>query len=221
MLAIPGYSTELPSRFARALDEVGATLPADALFGELLSRYVEPHRHYHTLAHIDACLVWLDWFSASARHPAEVELALWFHDAVYDPRAGDNERRSADLARERLSAAGVTGAIVDRIVAHVLATEHHAAAGGDAALVVDLDLTILGAAARDFDRFETMIRREYGHVGEPEYVLGRRRVLEGFLSKDEIYVVPKIREEFEIRARANLSRRVAELSRGSTPLRVS
>jgi predicted metal-dependent HD superfamily phosphohydrolase len=60
-----------------------------------------------------------------------------------------------------------------------------------------------------------MIRREYAYVGESEYVLGRRRILEGFLSKDEIYFVPKIREEFEIRARANLSRRIAELSRRS------
>ncbi len=215
MLAIFANLDALKSRFRRALADAGATHPSDAVFEELVSRYAEPHRRYHTLAHLDACLVWLDWFSASARHPAEVELALWFHDAIYDPRAGDNERRSAHLARERLAAVGVPGPAIERVVAHVLATEHHTAAGGDAALVIDLDLTILGAAARDYDRFEEMIRCEYAHVGAREFALGRRSVLEKFLARDEIYVVPKVRDELEIRARANLGRRIAELSRES------
>lgn len=215
MLEISSESNGLRSRFARALADAGATQPGNALFDELVSRYCESHRHYHTLAHIDACLVWLDWFAGSTRHSAEVELALWFHDAVYDPRATDNEYRSAQLARDRLASVGAPGSVLDRIAAHVLATEHHVSSGGDAALVVDLDLTILGASTPDFDRFETSIRREYAHVGEPEYVLGRRRVLESFLSKAEIYFVPKIRDEFEVRARANLTRRIAELSRVS------
>lgn len=203
---------DLRARFERALVAAGATRPGDVVFDELVSRYRESHRHYHTLVHVDACLVWLDWFSGSARHPGEVELALWFHDAVYDPRARDNERLSADLVHELLAAVGVPGPALDRIAAHVLATEHHVASGGDASLLADLDLTILGAPVRDFDRFEGEIRREYAHVGESEYVFGRRGVLEGFLSKPEIYSVPKIREELETRARTNLTRRIAELS---------
>ena len=205
----------LRARFGRALSASGAERPGDSVFDELVSRYGEPHRHYHVLTHIVACLAWLDRYSDHAQSPGEVELALWFHDAVYDPRAADNERLSAELARERLTAVGVQEAVVDRIAAHVLATEHHVASGGDAALVIDLDLTILGASTSDFEQFESAIRREYAHVGEREFVIGRRYVLESFLSKDEIYFVPKIRAELESRARENLARRIAELLRES------
>lgn len=208
---------ELRTRFERAMTTAGAHAPGDALFAELVRRYGELHRHYHTLVHVDACLVGLDWFSSAARHPEEVELALWFHDAVYDPRAVDNERRSAELARDRLSAHGLNGPALERILRHIEATEHHVAAGGDSALLVDLDLSILGASARDFDRFEAEIRREYGHVDERQYFAGRRRVLEGFTSRREIYSVPIVREELEARARANLARRIAELSRAPAP----
>jgi predicted metal-dependent HD superfamily phosphohydrolase len=213
--AMSADATSLKLRFDRALSAAGATRAGDAVFDELVYRYAEAHRHYHTLAHVDACLAWLDWFCGDARHPEEVELALWFHDAVYDPRSHDNERRSGELARERLAAVGVPAGALDRITAHVLATEHHAATGGDGALVIDLDLTILGAPAPDFERFEAAIRREYAHVGDAAFTLGRRSILEGFLSKAEIYFTPKIREELEVRARTNLKRRIAELSRES------
>jgi predicted metal-dependent HD superfamily phosphohydrolase len=203
---------ELRARFARAVAATGGTGAIDAVFDDLVQRHGEVTRHYHTLTHVDACLAWLDWFSGAAEHPGEVELALWFHDAVYDARRNDNERLSAELARDRLEAIGVEGAAVERIVRHVEATERHAGPGGDSALVVDLDLSILGVAAPEFARFEEQIRREYGHVAEPLYVEGRRRVLEGFLARPEIYRVKEIAAELEARARDNLERRIEELS---------
>jgi predicted metal-dependent HD superfamily phosphohydrolase len=79
---------------------------------------------------------------------------------------------------------------------------------------MDLDLTILGASPHDFARFEEQVRQEYAHVPALLYRLGRRRVLQGFLSRPRIYHVPQIREELEVRARANLERRLRELARG-------
>jgi predicted metal-dependent HD superfamily phosphohydrolase len=205
---------ELRARFERALVAAGATRAAATTFEMLAERYAEPHRHYHTLTHIDACLTWLDWFRALARHPEEVELALWFHDAVYDPRAGggQNERESAQLAYDALRELGVVRAKLERIAGYVLATEHHAAAQGDAALVVDLDLTILGARRPEFDRFEEQIRNEYAHVPEDQFRMGRRSVLESFLGSSAIFRAPQIRDELEARARENLQRRITELS---------
>jgi predicted metal-dependent HD superfamily phosphohydrolase len=208
---------ELRARFERAAVAAAATRAAVATFEMLAERYAEPHRYYHTLTHIDACLTWLDWFRALARHPEEVELALWFHDAVYDPRAGggQNERESARLACDALRELGVARAKLERIAGHVLATEAHAAAQGDAALVVDLDLTILGARRPEFDRFEEQIRKEYAHVPADQFRMGRRSVLESFLGRSAIYQAPQIRDELEARARENLQRRIAELSDAS------
>lgn len=201
---------DLQARFQRALAAAGATDAGSALYQELVDRHREPHRHYHTLAHIDACLAWLDWFAGAAEHPHEVELALWFHDAIYTPGAPDNEHRSAALARDRLAALGVPPAAIDRITRAIEATEHHTAAPGDASLVVDLDLTILGAPPATYDRFEHHIRQEYAHVPQPLYTAARRQVLTAFLSRPHIYRLPAIRHELETKARANLQRRIAE-----------
>jgi predicted metal-dependent HD superfamily phosphohydrolase len=202
---------ELRARFDRAATTAGATRPTDAVFANLVARYGEAHRHYHTLAHIDSCLARLDWFCGSAEHAEEVELALWFHDAVYALGDDGNERRSAQLAREHLGALGVSGAVIDRIARHIEATTTHIASGADSTLVVDLDLAILGARPRDFDEFEQQIRREYAHVSEPVYRSARRRVLQAFLARPEIYGVPSIRAELEAAARLNLARRIAQL----------
>lgn len=203
---------ELRARFTAAVRGAGGPGAADPVFDELVLRYGEPHRHYHTLRHVDACLGWLDWFAASAEHGAEVELSLWFHDAVYDPRAADNERKSAGIASERLRALGCDAESVARIVHHVEATERHDAYHGDAALVMDLDLSILGASPNEFQRFEEAIAREYDYVAEAAFRDGRRRVLEGFLARPEIFRIPEIRAELEHKARKNLEKRIRELS---------
>jgi predicted metal-dependent HD superfamily phosphohydrolase len=201
----------LRARFLRALNEAGGQRSGSALFDELLARYGEAHRRYHTLAHVDACLGWLDWYRGSAQHPELVELALWFHDAIYDPRASDNERRSAALARARLGELGVPSLAMRDIEGFVLATQSHRSEAPDAKLVLDLDLTILGAPSPTFGRFERQIREEYAHVPDVAFLAGRRAVLRDFLARPEIYRTPPLREELEVRARGNLERRLVEL----------
>jgi len=202
---------ESRARFDRAAITAGATRSTGAIFEDLVARYRESHRCYHTLTHIDACLAWLDWFCGSAERPEEVELALWFHDAVYTLGDDGNERRSARLAREHLGALGVGDAVIDRITQHIEATTKHVASGADSTLVVDLDLSILGARPHDFDQFERQIRREYAHVADAVYRAARRCVLQDFLSRPQIYRVAPIRAELEASARLNLARRIAEL----------
>lgn len=208
---------DLRARFLRALGDAGVRRSGTALFDELRARYEQDHRRYHTLEHIDSCLGWLDWYRGSAAYPERVELALWFHDAIHEPHASDNERESAALARTRLTELGVPALVVGDIEAHVLATQSHRGEGPDTALVLDLDLAILGATSAGFARFERQIREEYAHVPEGAFRLGRSAVLSGFLARPEIYRTPALREELETRARSNLGRRLAELA-ASKPL---
>jgi predicted metal-dependent HD superfamily phosphohydrolase len=190
--------------FTSAWVATGACTPAEPVFAALCAAYAEPARHYHTRAHIERCLAWLDWASSRADERHEVALALWFHDAVYVPSARDNEARSGAWARRELEATGVEPAAVTRIEHAILATASHTTAHGDAALVCDIDLAILGAAADEFDAFERAVRAEYAAFDEATYAQGRARVLAGFLARTAIYATPLFHAELEVRARHNL-----------------
>ena len=206
-----GGHTQLRARFAAALHAVGGQGKADVLFADLARWYGEPHRHYHTLEHVDACLTWLDWMAGTAERAAEVELALWFHDTVYHPGRPDNEQASAALALNLLGAMGIPTAALDRIAQHIEATDHHRPVDADDALVVDIDLSVLGTDPLVYDEFERRVRQEYALVPIDIYRRGRSRVLAGFLERPRIYQTVVIHELLEARARANLQRAVKGL----------
>jgi predicted metal-dependent HD superfamily phosphohydrolase len=192
---------------------LGATPPVDEVHAGLIARYQEPHRRYHTLQHLDECFERLDEARALAGHIHEVELALWFHDAVYDTRRQDNEAQSAMLARAEGARAELPEAVLARVDALILATRHDAApATPDAALLVDVDLAILGAPIERFDEYERQVRAEYAWVPAPLFRSKRREILEGFLSRPRIYGSEAFRARFEDAARANLSRSIRALA---------
>jgi predicted metal-dependent HD superfamily phosphohydrolase len=172
-----------------------------------VAAYSEPQRHYHTLQHLRECLAHLDAAASLARRPAEVELALWLHDAVYDPRASDNEERSADWAARSVRAAGCGEEVAQRIAALVLATKSHEAAAdadADTQLLLDIDLAILGASPARFAEYGRQIRAEYAHVPEGAFRERRKRVLSAFLARPRIYATAAYHDALEQRARANL-----------------
>jgi predicted metal-dependent HD superfamily phosphohydrolase len=182
------------------------------VFSALTSAYSEPDRHYHTGRHIDDCLAQLDFAPAIADSPEEVELALWFHDAVYKPTSSSNELKSAEWARSFLQASGADGARAQRVYDHILATRHvQESFSGDADLVVDVDLSILGREPETYDQFEQAIRREYKWVPWTVYRTKRGEILSSFLRRPNIYATEHFRNRFEARARANLARRLLAL----------
>lgn len=182
------------------------------LLQALLARYAEPHRHYHTLQHLDACFAHFETVREEADHPSEVELALWFHDAVYEIRVADNELRSADWARDALLAAGSGPDTAQRVHALVMATCHNArSTTRDAEILLDVDLAILGAPAAQFDAYEAQVRAEYASVPEPAFRSGRRRILEEFLARWRIFHTAHFNSRYEAQARANLHRSIGEL----------
>lgn len=193
---------------------LGASTASEELYQRLVACYSEPHRSYHTVQHLEECLRHLEGVSALADHADEVELALWFHDAIYDTTRKDNEKRSAEWARESVVAGGVSREKADRIYELILATTHNAVpAGTDAEVLVDIDLGILGADAARFDDYEVQVREEYAWVPESLYRAARRKVLEGFLSREWIYSTPPFRSKHEARARENIARSLARLTR--------
>ncbi len=202
----------LQMSWARCWQALGAAGEGDALMQRLLAAWAEPQRSYHTLQHLGECLVLFDRYRPLAEQPAEVEMALWFHDAVYDVKGKDNEARSAAWAQAELQAAGVSAAAIDRIAGHIMATCHAALpVGVDQQLLVDIDLSILGAPRPRFLEYEEQVRAEYAWVPGFLFRRKRREILKEFLARQPIYNTPSMREELESRARENLAYSIAAL----------
>ncbi|CAN7414162.1 HD domain-containing protein [Rhizobacter sp. LjRoot28] len=193
------------------------TLPPlpSPLIDNLKVRLAEPHRHYHTLSHVESLLKHLHEWRHLAERPEIIEAAIWYHDVVYDPRLQDNEIASADIARFELMSIGWLGVDVERVAGLVEATRHHAVADGDRDgwLFLDLDLAILGAPADAYDHYRDAIRAEYAWVPEERYLEGRAAVLRGFLERDAIYRTPALQAAWEAPARGNLARELQWLRR--------
>jgi predicted metal-dependent HD superfamily phosphohydrolase len=186
--------------------------PETDTFNQLQAAYSQSHRAYHTSRHIEECLVLLDELRHVANEAAEVEYALWFHDAVYKPMANDNEEKSADWAADFGAERGLPAAKVARIHAHIMATRHVALpTAGDSHLVVDIDLAILGATASRYSEFERDVRVEYRWV--PDIIFRRKRaaILQSFLDRPRIYHWAPAFERFEQAARLNLSQAIQTL----------
>ncbi len=190
-------------------------VPPPALFEALRARYAEPHRAYHTAQHIDECLAQFDRARDRCQRPAEVELAIWFHDAIYDTREGGNEERSAEWAVRELDAAGASRTVSDSVQSLILATRHDAVpTGHDAQLLIDIDLSILGASRDRFLEYETQIRSEYAWVPDEVFRHERAKLLRRFLSRPSIYATDLFRDMLEENARRNLAFSLERLASG-------
>lgn len=187
--------------------------PPEGLFHELVARYSEPHRYYHILQHMRECFPVLAPASHLAKRLSEVQLALWFHDAIYDTRAHDNEGQSAHWAEQSLIAEGVESQVAIEVRKLVLATKHDAVPRGeDARLVVDVDLSILGAAEPRFAEYEGQIRQEYGWVAEDVFRQRRADILASLLNRSSIYSTAWFASRLEEQARRNLLRSLKQLT---------
>jgi predicted metal-dependent HD superfamily phosphohydrolase len=198
--------------WARMWQSLGARDADEDLHRQLIAQWSEKHRHYHTLQHLRECLEHLEEAKGLASRPAEIEAALWFHDAFYDPQRSDNEQRSAQWARECASNAGIATQTAGRLHDMVMATRHQEIPDdADARLLVDIDLSILGSDPARFQESNAQIRREYAHVPQDAYREGRMRVLRGFLDRPRLYTTERFHSMLEARARDNLQRALERL----------
>jgi predicted metal-dependent HD superfamily phosphohydrolase len=199
-------SATLLERWRAALPEGTAREQADAVGADLLARWSEPQRHYHTVAHLEFMLSIVDEYADAADDADAVRLATWFHDAVYDPTAVDNEMRSAELAATVLPTLGVPPKRVAEVVRLVWLTTRHEVDDDDAngALLCDADLAILATGPERYDAYRQSIRAEYAHVPDDAFRSGRMGVLGQLLDLDVLYHSPALHEAWDGRARANM-----------------
>jgi predicted metal-dependent HD superfamily phosphohydrolase len=202
----------LKEAWKRCFDDLGGSMPPPCVWEELVLRYGEHQRAYHTIRHLEECFGWFAQVRSIAARPGEISFALFYHDAIYDTHAADNEERSADLAANVLHEHVRGDSNAERIRSLILATKHDAELeDSDARLLVDIDLSILGAPPERFDEYEREIRKEYEWVGIEDFRRGRRRVLERFLDRPAIYGSSHFHERLEAPARANLRRSVVNI----------
>jgi predicted metal-dependent HD superfamily phosphohydrolase len=174
-----------------------------------------PGRAYHDFSHVEDCLAKLDRVDGLAPDVRQVlRYALLWHDSVYDPTRSDNEERSAERAGLDLAEAGLGAADIAEVRRLILLTKGHVAAPEDpvGALLVSIDLSILGEAPGRYHAYAQAIRREYGHVPDDVYRAGRRRVLETLLAADPLYPDPRFRARYEGKARINMAEEIASLA---------
>ncbi|MCX5410980.1 hypothetical protein [Streptomyces sp. NBC_00059] len=173
----------------------------------LLERWAEPQRRYHTTAHLTQVLDRVDTLAGHAADPDLVRLAVWFHDAVYRPDRSENEERSAALAERALPEAGVPGTATDEVARLVRLTVTHDPAEGDTngEVLCDADLAILAAPPKEYAAYAAQVREEYGFVPDDAFREGRSAVLRQLLELPRLFRTPHGVEEWEPRARQNLT----------------
>jgi predicted metal-dependent HD superfamily phosphohydrolase len=195
-----------------AWSALGRTAPL-GLRQALEEAWSEPHRHYHDTGHLGECLALLARWRGLSERPGEVAIALWFHDAVCDPKASGNEVKSAAWAARALITAGLASETAQRVYELVMATRHDKQVRGrDAQLLVDIDLAILGSPSERFQTYDQDVRKEYASVPGLRYRRLRAAVLRGFAHRPQLYHCAPAVDLLEAQARINLAAAISRLA---------
>ncbi|MES2777919.1 MAG: hypothetical protein V4722_27310 [Bacteroidota bacterium] len=186
---------------------------AESLLSELSSMYASPHRHYHNLEHLRAMFKLLEHYKLEILAPDIVALSIFYHDAIYDSSAGNNEEASAEYAVGCLQKLSLAVNEIEWIKEAILATKSHqlpvdVSNQNDLAYLLDFDLAILSATWTEYKKYAGCIRKEYQQYNHFAYNIGRRKVLSHFLKKPFIYHTPGFKNEREAIARNNIKKEI-------------
>ena len=187
-------------------------LPENNDIGNIIyDAYREPHRHYHTERHLRECMSLLNDNIHLFSRPAEVKLALYFHDIVYDPKSSTNEIESANYAVNFLGSIGASSELQQRIHELIMMTVNHKPSlDYDAQLMIDIDLAILGSIPSRFNEYQEQIRKEFSHVEDNTFKQARNEIMQKFLDRYMIFKTANFRNMFEIQARKNITKLIQE-----------
>jgi|SRR3989344_9402559 len=182
----------------------------------IVNFYLEPERHYHNIDHILNCIEEFRDISSLKEHPNEVEMAIWYHDTIYNVRRTDNEEKSAQLAYETSINIGMSEEFAKRTHDLILQTKHSSIPKDiDAKILLDVDLSILGQSEEDFNDYNDNIKKEYRwaikEFGENFYNKRRKEIMQGFLNRESIYFTDYFRDKYEKQAKNNIERLINEL----------
>ena len=194
------------------------------VFFNLVAAYSSAGRFYHNLEHIHQVLETIEQIyrcslsqaSPSLNFPV-IQLAAWFHDVIYDPKAKDNEEKSTEYAEATLKSLKIQKTTIAQVKNLILTTKNHQAPPTDleSQILLDADLAILGSTESEYRAYSQAIRQEYSWVCDAEYRLGRKQVLQKFLQRERIYLTSYLFVTLEEKARQNLQSEIAALPSSS------
>ena len=213
--AAPDYGDLLRPRWLDLMRSLGIAEGAAAeAYGEMVALYSGEGRYYHTLRHVEAILGYIDDLRPLAEDFTVIEVAAWFHDVIYDPRANDNEAESAVYARQALLRLDLSDEVRERVANLILATTTHEPVGNDidAQILLDADLAPLAADVGIYDRDARSIRKEFAWIPEDEFRANRARNLSKFLDRPRLFQTDLFFETLEERARRNITREIGILT---------
>ncbi|WP_068329359.1 hypothetical protein [Psychrobacter sp. P2G3] len=208
---------DLGKNFALHLSAINSDIePAkvNALWQDIAVRYNETQRAYHTLSHLQQLFEQFEQIKRELSEPHIIALALYYHDVIYDPTRADNELKSAEYA---VGALGhyLSAEHCQHIYALIMMTASHQLneftdpnKSSDAAYLLDMDLSILGASWPEYEQYAQAVRQEYMHVPLADYRIGRTAVLNGLLAHPKLYLTDYYYEQLEVQARDNIKREV-------------
>lgn len=193
---------------------LGCNTDVSGLYSKLIDAYSQKHRAYHNVNHLEQCLTEFDEIRKLLTSPDEVEMAIWFHDAIYDPTSHSNEADSAAWAVKELQNHGIDEERTSKINAFILATKHDGIPGdSDTQFLLDIDLSILGSEYERYQEYEKSIHEEYKWVSEDVFRKKRAEILQTFLDREWIYYTEIFKEKYESRARVNLANAISVLEK--------
>ena len=192
---------------------IGARGNAAMVYCDIAEHYAQPQRAYHNLNHIIDCLNEFKRARYFTLNPDAIEFAIWFHDAVYDAKARDNEEKSAKFALATIKSISLPHKFGDLVRDLILATKHDKIPSEfDAHFIVDIDLCIFGRPENEFNEYEKQIRKEYEWVEEKEYAKERVAILNYFTKRSAVYLTRFFNDRYETQARRNIARLIKQLS---------
>ena len=211
---------ELGKVFAQHLTAINSAIEPEKvnnLWQDIAIRYNENQRAYHSLQHIEQLFAQFKQIKHVLNEPHIIALALFYHDVIYAPTRADNELKSAEYAVEALrpyfSAAQCQYiyALIMMTANHKLAECSNAQKNFDAAYLLDMDLSILGAPWSEYQVYAQAVRQEYVHVAKENYRVGRIAVLEKLLAHSSLYMTEYYHKRLEEQARKNIKREISFL----------
>ncbi|WP_372887788.1 hypothetical protein [Psychrobacter sp.] len=221
MKTVSNKHDELGKCFAQHLSTMTSAISpkqVDRLWQDIVTRYGEPQRAYHTLNHIEQLLVEFENIKQVLSEPHIIALALYYHDVIYDPTRSDNELKSAEFAIDVLSPYLSTEqcrqirALIMMTANHQLDTLIDSDKYNDVAYLLDMDLSILGVPWSTYKQYAKAIRQEYKHIADDNYRDGRTAVLQGLLAHPKLYLTDHYYDQLETQARDNIKRELTSLA---------
>jgi len=214
----------LAKKWEELVKRLGVHNETKPVFEDLFQRYSKSNRAYHGISHLKTCLNELSLFKDFKKMAVEnvnvVELALWFHDAVYETNkngasVANDEEASAQLAFDVIANQWkLPRDFADEVFTIILATKHTGAiVRSNAEIVIDIDLAIFGRSTRLYDIYEKQIREEYFWVPPDVFAKKRSEILQSFLPPNRlnVYYLDFFRSRYEAKAQENLKRAIISL----------